>query len=1260
MNLTCPKPSFSTRIFLVLISIVSISNVSAQNWQEEIIQKLSLHQTIHHSEKVFVQTDRPIYLPGETIWFNAFVINSASQELNQTVAVLHVELLKPDKSIFQKEMFKIENGLAAGQLELKENTRPGKYYLVAYTNWMRNAGSEFYFSKEIIISGGAESFDVKASSNKDEVVKETESDLNEPQDFQTDLQIGFYPEGGDLVVGISSKVAFEVRDALGMPQNFNGMVVDSDGQIVTVAKTMWRGKGVFTLTPQPGMQYFIKETSQSDSVNRFPLPNALSEGLVMTVVDQGMENPLTITISKSGSIANNTLFLLATQNGEAKDALIINMSSRETLTTEVAKTNFNSGIVQLTLFDSNQMARAERLVFIKKEDALKITINEDKLPEGSRDSVLLTMLVTSRDGEPVEGNFSIAVTDAVRVPDKAYGSANINQYLSLYSDLPGLKLNDRILFEDSSEGNFKLELLMLTNGWRRYQWEEVLSDTLSIPKYLEEPGIYVKGKVTSLWGKDKVPKDADVTMIAGNVLDSYNDKLDENGEFTFIMSDFYDSKKVVVQTKNRKDKKRDYRLDIKTSYQEQPVDRFEYLENVYSSTNEIENVHLSENVLRRELSRAVIEDTFVINTDKSIEEVEVKADNTKAPKAQINEKYGEPDGSIGVIRIQELMKEKPWCDDILGLIYDAFPSYRGFKAIGKGKHREFIFVDGELIWIDGDFVEPDWPYKIEDRLLFPVIIDPKDVRSVELLFPKNSNTNNLLMSETKLDPDDAIEIAKNPLPPVVLSIYTKSGEGIYSTIPNKGISNLTVQGFKKTKEFYHYDYSTTFKDSVSMDKRNTLAWYPTIKTDNNGKVDLKFYSSDVSNKIRLEINGISNVGEPGSLIYQTTDSLFQCYQVDTSSNVVKTSNILFEDGRPVDYASISSLGGNWSTFTSIDGFFEVDEEIINESSKLHIEKAGYQSVDINYSELIDKGVTLQKAEMQKVEMNAVDIIKKVYRNRFENRNSQISYTKGAYREKLYDGDALHQLKDYAIVQTWTSMREQKFGIYTKIYGQREFNSIDVNKKINFKPLQGGEIVPEFDPAYKLQSFLDLSLNKDYEYTLIRETEFLGRKMYHIQFNQKEELSFAYFQGELFVDAETCGLAWAKWRISDRGQKYITPDMYVVCNKVPESFEVLNENREMTWRYNGEIWEPDFAIYIVSFALNGEKKRFEQEITWKAIDKDEYKQLKSAIPKDWRKTTTLQKDVEYNPSEWRDGWMLPPDKNITEQIKYLNEIVIYEE
>ncbi|MBS2100404.1 MG2 domain-containing protein [Carboxylicivirga linearis] len=1305
------KMYFKTLIVICLL-FVSLSDMFAQSWQSDIIQKLKLHQNINHQEKIFVQTDRPIYLPGETIWFNAFVLNASTQTLNMNEVVLHVELLKPDKTINSKEMFKIENGLVSGQFELKHTTKPGTYYLIAYTNWMRNAGSRFYFSKQIVVSGTNEATESVEPSTKVDIDNEP-NELTEVEEQKIKRIISFYPEGGDLLTGVPSKVAFEVIDGLGIPQSFMGMVEDNTGQIVAAAKTLWRGKGFFMLTPQEGKEYYIKEVGLPNEAEKYKLPDAQTSGLAMSVSDRGKDKPVQISISQKGNIASDSLvFLLAVQNGQPKNALNIDLRGRDNIVVEMDKKDFKNGIVQFTLFDGNKMARAERLLFIKKGDALNIKVNEKSLPNDSRGQITLGVEVTDHFGDPVEGVFSVAATDASRVPDRAYRSPDLTEYMSLYSDLPLLKWNEPVLFDDSGEGNFKSDLLMLTNGWRRYQWEEVLSDSLALPNYFEEPGIYVKGKVRSVWGKDKVPQGANVTMVAGSVFNSYSEQVDENGEFTFIMNDFYGSKKVVFQTKSKKDNKKDYKLDVQSMYQPKSVDRFDYLSMAYLPSEEdqevdIKNIQLSKDVLQKELARVVVEDTFVVTTDVSIEEVAVKADTKKSAKEEMNEKYGTADYSVGEMQIEEQMEDQPWYDGVFALLYDAFPELRistitdemnvskisqsgdvdssgstsaiYFQLIGKRRHRFYVYVDGKMVGasnIKGQMRGVFGTYTIDDL----ITLDPKEVKSMDLLFPDSPSDRAQLIDDARfysneqrdlstLDGrmDDMItESDLQSTPPAILSIYTKAGGGLYSTVAYKGISNLTLRGFKRKKEYYHFDYSTALNDSVWADERNTLAWFPVLKTDQFGKAEFSFYASDVSNKIRLEMNGVSNDGKIGSRIYQTPDSLFMYEQYVEperviipvgGSNEAFQTHLLLPDLTPAAFARISSVDKTWSTYTSTDGLFEVDQSQITPTSQLLIEKPGYKDIQCSYQELINNKKTLAKENLNLIEENGLDIIKKVYRSRFKNRNSKNIFFKGAFRQTIYDGINLHEIKDYNFIQKWPNMAEVTIPIQSKITGGGEFQSVDKRRKIRFdSKIKNGEVKWR-DPLFDLQSFLDLNFQKEYAYVLVGETKFQGRKMYRIHFDQYDDIAYAFYQGELLIDAETYGVAWASWKYSEKASKYLMPDMFIVKYGSQQNFELLNEHREMTWKFNGEYWEPDFAVHQFSFTLNGEEKRIKQEINWVSISQEEYKGIESEIPKTWKKL--LKTNVQYDPAQWRDSWILPPDLDILNQMKYLNEMISYE-
>jgi len=1124
--------------------------------------------------------------------------------------------------------------------------------------------------------------------------------LTEVEEQKIKRIISFYPEGGDLLTGVPCKVAFEVIDGLGMPQSFMGMVEDNTGQIVAAAKTLWRGKGFFMLTPQEGKEYFIKEVGLPDEAQKYKLPSAQPSGLAMSLTDKGKNKPVQISISRQGNIASDSLvFLLAVQNGQPKNALNIDLRGRDNIVVEMGKEDFKNGIVQFTLFDGNKMVRAERLLFIKKGDALNIKVNEKYLPTDSRGLITLGIEVTDHFGDPVEGVFSIAATDASRVPDRAYRSLDLTQYMSLYSDLPLLKWNEPVLFEDSGEGNFKSDLLMLTNGWRRYQWEEVLSDSLTLPNYLEEPGIYVKGKVRSVWGKDKVPEGANVTMVAGNVLNSYSEQIDENGEFTFIMNDFYGSKKVVFQTKNKKDNKRDYKLDIQSMYQPKSVDRFDYLSMAYLPSKEdqevgIKNIQLSKDVLQKELARVVVEDTFVVTTDVSIEEVAVKADTKKSAKEQMNEKYGGANYSVGEMRIEEQMEEQPWYDGVFTLLYDAFPELRistmpsgsdtstsviYFQLIGKRRHRFYVYVDGKMVGASnekGRMSGVFGTYSIDDL----ITLDPNEVKSMDLLFPDSPSARAQLIDDARFYSNEQSDLSTlegrmddmiseselQSTPPAILSIYTKAGGGLYSTVAYKGISNITLRGFKRKKEYYHFDYSTALNDSVWSDERNTLAWFPQVETDQFGKAELSFYASDVSNKIRLEMNGVSIDGKVGSRIYQTPDSLFEYEQYVepdrviipvTGANGAFQTHLFLPDLNPAANAMVTSIDGKWNTFTSTNGLFEVDKSRISPASQLIIEKPGYKPIQCSYQDLINNSKTLAKENINLLEENGLDIIKKVYRSRFRNRNSKNIFFKGAFRETLYDGINLHEIKDYSFIQKWPNMAEMNIPVQSKITGGAEFQSIDKTRKIRFDSKTKKGEVEWIDPVFDLQSFLDLNFQKEYAYILVGETQFQGRKMYRVHFDQYDDIAYAFYQGELLIDAETYGVAWASWKYSDKAAKYLMPEMFISKFGSQQNFEFMSEHREMTWKFNGEYWEPDFAGQQVSFALNGEEKKIKQEINWEEISQEEYKGIESEIPKTWKKL--LKTNVQYDPTQWRDSWILPPDLDVLNQMKYLNEMISYE-
>lgn len=1321
MTPTYSASRFYLSIIIIISALLGIPYCSnAQLWENEILKKTSIYQSIHHQEKIFVQTDRPIYVSGEEIWFSAFVINASTHLLNQTERVLYIELITPKGTSCQKQLFKIENGRAFGCISINEGLNAGSYHLIAYTNWMRNRGSDFCFSKQIYISP-AKKTAIGDTLLAPSFEKESHSDRMDNSPAPPKLTASFFPEGGDLIQNISCKVAFEFVDEYSNSVPFSGLVVNGDGQVVTAAKTLWKGKGIFILTPQPGQDYYIQTDELNDNSQRYKLPDAKPAGLAMAIIDRPKQQQIQISVSQNNDLnENHSVFLLGTQNGLPEKAFKIDLSNTPTTSIQINKSDFNSGIVQFTLFDAHKIPQAERLFFIKNKDQLSIKIEEKVLPNAPKGKVELSLDVSDQQGKPIAGDFALSVTDAIRVPDAAFHSPNIFQYLTLYADLPLSKDDDQILFEKSGEGNFKSELLMLTNGWRRYQWEEVLTDTIVLPQYLEEPGIYVKGTVKTASKRKKIPADTEVSMMTkGKKMELFSEKVGKDGAFTFLLQDFEDTLRAVVQTKNRMNNKKDYTLELYTNYQRTPADNFRKLivennrHNDFSSA-ETDEWNIEQGVLTKSQTRAMIEDTFVVTTDFVIGEVAIEGERTKSQKEKISQKYGSPDYSVGNKRIQELAEEKPWHYGLMTLLSNAFPDLRietsqstltyksgsnsqgsnivpsdspsiTFQLINKRKHRFFIFVDGQLITasdakgiVDSVFGS----YTIEDL----ISLNPSLVSSLDLIYPKNNTAQSALNSAAEIYEyemssyttnnevqmgrdlmDLAEQSEKTSAPAAILSIYTKDGAGLYSSTHYKGIANLTLHGFTKTKEFYHPNYSKNNNDSILNDFRNTLAWMPNLHTDSTGKANISFYTSDVSNTFRVEVNGLSNQGAAGAFIYKMSTPLFENNplnevisgdQPDQSFDSPFFPHIVLADGLGAAYATIRCPATKWRAYTSPDGTFSIDEKQLNDTTKIEISKPGYQTATLSYADISSKSTLLYPQIELPSDLSVEEIIKNFYRKKFKNRNKDNNYMEGAYREQLFNGNELHQLSDFYFIQKWQALTEPNARIETHLYSGRSFRSNDFNEKIPFKPKnRSNDAVPVMDPFFANLSFLNQAFAKNYVFTISGETYFMGRKMYHIFFNQSENAPWALYEGELYIDVETFGLAWARWRISSEGEKYLMPDEYLALGGDPETFKLIDEHNEITWKYNGEFWIPEFAISKVSFSQKGAENRIVKEMAWRSPVRKLTK-FTSLLPEEMHRRIKQLKNPEYSPSDWRISWLLPPCKEITNQIKFLNNVVFY--
>ena len=339
-----------------------------------------------------------------------------------------------------------------------------------------------------------------------------------------DIVLQFFPEGGDMVMGMKNKVAFKALNEFGKPADIKGVVVDQNGEVITTLESYHQGMGAFELDAEERMAYAVKITQPRGIDKKYPLPKAIDSGVGLKLINQTI-NEIAFSVF---SQRPQQLYLVGNINGELQYQEVINANIGEqtiTLNTD----SLPVGICQFTLFDSEARPHAERLAFLNKHRKITVEIKTDKEKYLPRERVNLTLKVTDETGKGVEGDFSMAV-----VEDRLHTFAddkqdNILSYLLMSSDLRGKIEEPNFYFDEKEEkADAALDYVLLTNGWRRYDWKDVLKQDadywMAMRKYAPQQ-LIVRGKVLA---NHQPVKNAKISIAGKSEVLTVTDK---NGEF---------------------------------------------------------------------------------------------------------------------------------------------------------------------------------------------------------------------------------------------------------------------------------------------------------------------------------------------------------------------------------------------------------------------------------------------------------------------------------------------------------------------------------------------------------------------------------------------------------------------------------------------------------------------------------------------------------------------------------------------------------
>ena len=450
-------------------------------------QAFILHPQIQ--EKVYIQTDNNCYFVGDTLWYKAFVMRADNLRPTNMSKLLYVELLSPDGLVTQRQCIIVsDKGFSCGQFVLSDSLYSGYYELRAYTRWMLNfncyerpstredrmkfynqrMAHDFFRDWDGLYSRVIPIYDKPAQpGNYTERYMTGRPKQLLASPVEPKLQCAFFPEGGSLVRGLTQRVAFELTDQ-------DGKAVDAVGQIGgRRVSTRYMGRGLFTVSvPTDSLRQRLSFTWRGHDY-AFPLPKAMPSGVALTLYGDTMH------VQARGCRPEAYALLC---RGQLFDLIRLNGASTVQLDTNKMPT----GVNEVVVLDENAHVLASRLFFINRHDKLSVlTTATDKLDYQPYERCTVTVKGDSTlSGLP----FALSVRDH-GATENTYDDGNIMTDCLLSSDLKGFIAHPAYYFEsDDAAHRQALDLLMMVQGWRRYQRVDSL-------RYQPEKTLTIEGSV---------------------------------------------------------------------------------------------------------------------------------------------------------------------------------------------------------------------------------------------------------------------------------------------------------------------------------------------------------------------------------------------------------------------------------------------------------------------------------------------------------------------------------------------------------------------------------------------------------------------------------------------------------------------------------------------------------------------------------------------------------------------------------------------
>ena len=794
------KQKITFSIFLFFLIVADMNGFSQISRIDTVLANYGEH---YQPEKIHIHFDKLVYNKGETIWFKAYLM--AGSDLSDISKNFYVDFIDENGKLLKHFITPVFQSSAKGQFEIPAVYMGSIIHIRAYTLWMLNFDSSFHYAKDIIVQ---------------------QNQLKKSSIVESESAIHFFPEGGDLVVGLYSRIAFlAVNKQTGRPVDVDGIIKNEKGVLIDSFASQHDGMGSFILEIKPNEKYvaFWKDIYGKTHVDTLPV--AKTHGINMMA--QLLKNKEIVQIHRTQDLPENfkTIYIVGQMNQHLVYRSKINLSDKLFGVAQIPVDDFPSGVLQITAFDANLIPLSERVVFINNNNHEFITdINAGRKDLNKRGKNEIEISVP----DSISTNLSVSITDA-GLPTEMNNI--ISQFL-LCDELKGYIHNPSYYFLTANDSVTKnLDLVMLTHGWRRFNWNKALNGTVLPSNFARDSDyIQLKGKIFTATNEKIAAGQQIFLLLQAKDSSKQSIVLPVAPDGTFIQRGaiFFDTLKVFYKLLGDKKLENHSELTFKNEFlpplqidiQKKYQSPYQWTSNDSLSINRLKTFGDQQQRLERLRKSTTLLDVTVEGKIKKVIDL-------------MDKKYASGIFSGGD-----------------GFQFDVANDVRA-----QGSMSVFHYLQGTVPGLqmhDGGF---GGTWQLSWRNATPdLFID--EVRSdADMVY-------NLPMSDVAY-----IKVFRPPFfgssgggPGGAIAIYTNKGDDLKHT-PGKGLNFKILEGYSAYKEFYSPNYSSTIANFIP-DTRSTLYWQPYLLTDKqNRKVKIEFYNNDISTRLRVIVEGFNADGK---------------------------------------------------------------------------------------------------------------------------------------------------------------------------------------------------------------------------------------------------------------------------------------------------------------------------------------------------------------------------------------------------------------